>query len=359
MLRHLHTSIEPAVFRFMHFFLAALVISSPASVFAKGEVVGMSFNERHVADLEKTIAYYQVLDFELVSGPGEWKVDDTVNRLGGLEGVESRSAVMKVQSSVSDVPYGFILREFRGIDRQDWRGLASFDLFSGHMDLTVLDDCRPSLDKLEAAGMLVTPNNNTLPAAGDDDGPIRFIFIQDPDGWYVELFAKMPRPADAPPLVRDSTATNQNIDRTGHQAGFNHIGLNVVDAHKALPFYEDVLGGDYPPLADHGPAAEGERPRMTILHGWFPQAGADQSLRLELLQFPQNDGKQAPDMQYGDIGLNIVGLQVNDIEDLYKRVVDAGARTVSDGIVQTVEGKVVTIRDPDIGGYLMLWESAR
>jgi predicted enzyme related to lactoylglutathione lyase len=53
-------------------------------------------------------------------------------------------------------------------------------------------------------------------------------------------------------------------------------------------------------------------------------------------------------------------LQVSNIETAYARAKANGAITVSDGgIVDYHKGRAVLIRDPDVGGYIMLWQPAR
>jgi len=169
-----------------------------------------------------------------------------------------------------------------------------------------------------------------------------------------------PAPGAPPegPKVSNSTATQQNIERLGKQEGFNHIGLNVIDPAKALAFYQGVLGGDYPALPDPPPA--GTAPRMTMLNGWYPQAGTTGNVRLELLGSPQNRDKPAPDQKFADIGTNYVGFQVTDLDAVYAKVKAAGAITVSDGgIVKVKDGRAVIVKDPDVGGFVELWEAKK
>lgn len=330
-----------------------------------GKVLGIAFDGHQVSNLDESIKFYEALDFHLSGKPTDWKVDKAVNQLGGTKGAESRTAIMTVQSSVSDKPFPLILREYRGIDRKNWSGLSSSDLLSGHMDLTVQDDCTPSMDKLKAINMLRVPPMNLPGGGGAANGPRRFVFVQDPDGWFIELFAIIPPAPGAPPAepkVSNSTATNANIDRLGKQPGFNHIGLNVVDPKKALAFYQDVLGGDYPPLAPPSSApAAGGAPRMNMMNGWFPQATTSGNVRLELIAFPQPPGKQQPpDEHFADIGVNYVGFQVTDLDAVYARAKAAGAITVSEGgIVKVQDGRAVMLRDPDVGGFVELWEPAK
>jgi catechol 2,3-dioxygenase-like lactoylglutathione lyase family enzyme len=322
-----------------------------------GKVVGMAFDGHQVSNLDNSIKFYEVLDFH-VSSKTDWKVDKVLNQLGGTKGAESRTAVMTTQSSVSDKPFDLILTEYRGIDRKDWSNLISSDLGAGHMDLTVEGDCTPIMDKLKAVNLLKVPQMNLPGGGGAPNGPRRFVFVQDPDGWFIELFAIIPPPPGAPPAgpkVSNSSATAQNIDRLGKQTGFNHIGLNVIDPVKALAFYQGVLGGDYPPLPP--PDASGAAPRMVMLNGWFPQATTSGNVRLELLGSPQNKGKQPPDQHFADIGVNYVGFQVTDIDAVYAQAKAAGAKTVSDGgIVKVKDGRAVMLQDPDVGGFVELWE---
>jgi catechol 2,3-dioxygenase-like lactoylglutathione lyase family enzyme len=332
----------------------------PAAPADEGKVLGMAFDGHQVSNLDNSIKFYEVLDFHVTSKT-DWKVDKVANELGGTKGAQSRTAVVTTQSSVSDKPFNLILREYKGIDRKDWSTLTSADLGAGHMDLTVMDDCNPVMDKLKAIGLLKVPQMNLPGGGAAATGPRRFVFVQDPDGWFIELFAKMkPAPGAPPegPKVSNSTATQQNIERLGSQAGFNHIGLNIIDPTKALAFYQGVLGGDYPALPDPPPA--GGAPRMTMLNGWYPQAGTTGNVRLELLGSPQNRDKPAPDQKFADIGTNYVGFQVTDLDAVYARVKAAGAITVSDGgIVKVPDGRAVIVRDPDVGGFVELWEAKK
>jgi catechol 2,3-dioxygenase-like lactoylglutathione lyase family enzyme len=322
-------------------------------------VMGMAFDGHQTANLDATVKFYVTMGYPVASRT-DWKVDKVANALGGTKGAESRTAIINIPSSVvADKPFPLILREYRGIDRKDWSTLTSSDLGAGHIDVTVMDDCNPVMDTLKAAGLLRLPKMGfPEPAAGQ---PRPFVFVQDPDGWFVELFAKMKPAPGAPPAepkVSNSSATARNIERLGIQAGFNHIGLNVIDATKALAFYQGVLGGDYPPLPP--PPPPGGRPAMGMMNGWFPQAGTDQNVRLELLANPGNKDKTAPDQHFADIGTNYVGFQVTDIDAMYAKVKAAGATTVSEGgIVKTPDGRAVVVKDPDVGGFVELWEAKK
>ena len=349
-------------------FVVALSMVGTARSSADGGnpmVLGMAFDGHQVSNLDNTIKYYETIDFR-VKSKTDWHVDKVLNKLGNTPGAESRQAVMETLSSVSDTPFDIVFTEYRGIDRKDWSKLGLGDLLSGHLDLTVMDDCQIDMDKLKAIGMLKEVNMNMPGGGGGANGPRRFAFVQDPDGWFVEFFAIMkPAPGAPPeaPKVSNSTATMQNIERLGKQIGFNHIGLDVKDMAKAVGFYQGVLGGDYPPLAPPEPPAgaaagglAGGRaaPRMNMMNGWFRQAGTDKNVRLELIGEP---GTTVPDEHFQDINVNYVGFQVTDIDAVYAKAKEAGAITVTDGGVMKVkDGRAVIVRDPDVGGFVELWQ---
>src|SRR5258708_38106834 len=88
------------------------------------DVVGLAFVGHQVSDLERSIKFFEAIDFKVAEGPSGWTVDKELNKLGDTPGAESRTAVMRVQSSVSDVPFTIVLRQYRGMERQDWSRLT-------------------------------------------------------------------------------------------------------------------------------------------------------------------------------------------------------------------------------------------
>src|SRR5262249_16929334 len=158
---------------------------------------------------------FEAIDFKVAEGPGNWTVDKDLNKLGNTPGAESRTAVMKVQSSVSDVPFTLVLRQYRGIQRQDWSKLNSWDLLGSHIDLTVDGSVSDLVDKLEGKSLLKMPEVQGLPNPRQQQGFRRYAFISDPDGLTIEYFGKpIPQPGAPPPApgVSNSSATAQNIE---------------------------------------------------------------------------------------------------------------------------------------------------
>jgi catechol 2,3-dioxygenase-like lactoylglutathione lyase family enzyme len=358
-----HTNTSFSTLRALGIFTFTLVLTlATPSLIAQpsarpSDVVGLAFVGHQVSDLERSIKFFEAIDFKLVEGPGNWTVDKELNKLGNTPGAESRTATMSVQSSVSDVPFTLVLRQYRGIERQDWSKLSSWNLLADHIDLTVDGSVSALLDKLEALNLLVMPEVQGLPNPRHQPEFRRFAFIQDPDGLTLEYFSKpIPKPGDPPaaPMVSNSSATGANMDRLGKQAGFNHYATNIIDPQKAQDFYGKVLGGDYAPLAARPTAAQ------AMLNGWFPQATTKNNVRIELGFFAVNAGKTPPPIKFQDINANYAGFQVSNIETAYARAKEHGAITVSEGgIIAYHKGRAALIRDSDVGGYIMLWEPAR
>ena len=320
------------------------------------DVLGMAQVGHQVSDLEQSIKFFEANGFKVVEGPGKWIVDKELNKLGNTPGAETRTAVMTVQSSVSDVPFTLVLRQYRGIQRQDWSKLNSWDLLGNHIDMTVDGSVSTLLDKLEGLNMLKMPEVQGLPNPRQQQGFRRFAFISGPDGLTIENFGKpAPKPGDPParPTVSNSSATAQNIDRLGKQTGFNHYAVNVMDPEKARDFYVKVLGGDYP-------AMENPDAKQIMQNGWYPQATTQNNLRIELVYFALNKGKTPPPMKFQDINANYAGFEVSDIESAYARAKANGAITVSEGgIIKFHKGRAALIRDSDVGGYILLWQPGK
>jgi catechol 2,3-dioxygenase-like lactoylglutathione lyase family enzyme len=340
-------------------FLFSVALSLAQQPNRPSDVLGIAHVGHTVADLDRSIKFYQALDFKVAEGPSAWAVDKELNKLGNTPGAESRTATMKVQSSVSDTPFTFILREYRGIPRQDWGKGNTWDILAAHIDLTVDGSASALLDKLEMQNLLKMPTINGLQNPRQQGtGFRRYAFISDPDGFTLEYFGKQaPAPGAPPaaPTVSNSSATTANMDRLGKQAGFNHYAFTVVDPVKAQDFYVKVLGGDYPGIETVNLNAE-----QVVLHGWFRQAPTNDNLRVELLGFTANKGKTAPPWKLQDINTSYAAFQVSNIQSVYARAKANGAVTVTDGgIMDYNKGKAVMIRDNDAGSYILLWQPAR
>lgn len=328
------------------------------------DVLGMVFDGHSVSNLENSIKFYKVLGFKVEKKPTKFHVDKSLNKLEGLPArTQSRTAVLTVQSSVSSTPWRLYLHEYRGVPQKNWSGLDSGALGAGHMDLTVMKDCNIPMNKEKAAGLLKVPDMPMMRFSMGKDGIRRFAFIQDPDGWFIEMFAMpTPKPGVRPDAgkLSNSTATMANMNRLGYQMGFNHIGLNVSEAKVERAFYDGTLGGDYPAIKPPSKSRTPGMGGMVMLNGWFPQAPTKGMVRLEILGSSSNVGKPIPDEKLSDVNVNYLAFQVSNIEKVYEEAKKDGATTITPGGIMKVKGgRAVMMKDPNHVGYLELWEPSK
>jgi len=83
-------------------------------------------------------------------------------------------------------------------------------------------------------------------------------------------------------------------------------------------------------------------------------------MNVELVEF-QNRKKPVAKEAITDIGVGYVGFEVHGLDDFLARAKTAGARVVSSpGIVTMKSGtREVMLRDPDVGGFVELFEHPR
>jgi hypothetical protein len=93
----------------------------------------------------------------------------------------------------------------------------------------------------------------------------------------------------------------------------------------------------------------------------FPEAAAPQfHLNFALIEF-QNRKKPVEAYAITDIGVGYVGLQVEGLNALLTRAKVAGAKVVSkpEIVVEKDGTREVLIRDPDVGGFVELFETPK
>ena len=143
------------------------------------------------------------------------------------------------------------------------------------------------------------------------------------------------------------------------------MGLIVRDSAKSKEFYGRLLGGE-PQSADSpwlkgdffDSVVGGHGNIVRIFDESFAAAAAPQyRLNFALIEF-QNRKSPAAAYRITDIGVGYVGFQVKGVDALLRRAEAAGATVVSErGIVVERGGaRQVLIRDPDVGGFVELFE---
>lgn len=339
-------------------FAQAPAAASPAGAPSseKGRVIGLAFDGRMVANLDKSVAFYKAIGFAPVEGVNSsWLTDDVMNRIHGTKGVESRMAKLTLDSNISGKPFTLYLREFRGIRRRNvMGGKTAWEPGASHIDLTV-PDAQSLWSQLEAAGMLWprTWDGKLIPLPGQTK--YMMAYITDPDGMDVEIVDQRPAmPASATQPARPADPP-----------GFNHIGLVVLDSDKAKAFYGSLLGEEFPETESRwisnndfmDSAVGGHGNILRIFNGTFAEAADPNArMRFEIVEY-QNRKKPVEPYAVSDIGVNYVGFEVDGLDALLARLKAADITIVSDGIVTMNGGyRVVLVRDPDVGAFVELFE---
>lgn len=146
-------------------------------------VVGISHTGVQVADVDRSVAFYELLGLGL--GRRWTNGEDYVGRQVGYPGVTLEVAVMTVPGSDVVVE----LLEYRGVDRKAVDP-ATANPGTGHFCLAV-EDLEAMYEQLAAAGVefVSAPQSPTI---GPNRGG-RAVYLLDPDGFRVELL-QSPRP---------------------------------------------------------------------------------------------------------------------------------------------------------------------
>ena len=133
----------------------------------------------------------------------------------------------------------------------------------------------------------------------------------------------------------------------------HHHGFTVSDMDRSIPFYCDLLGLDIIQDAlrenilsyDRMLGYEDVKLRVVILKD------TNESVLIELIQY-LNPPSRERQVQNHFVGSSHLAFEVDDIDEIYRRLHDRGYRFISDGVVDVVrEGKLMArgiyALDPD------------
>ena len=131
----------------------------------------------------------------------------------------------------------------------------------------------------------------------------------------------------------------------------DHVGFTVSDLDCSLPFYRDLLGMEM--LWERVYEEEYVRtlvgyPTLRLLCAYLQMPGS--TVKVELLEY-QNVPRDQGELRRADPGNAHLALAVNDLDDLCRRLKEAGVKFVSEPVVSTAghyqRTKTVYVCDPD------------
>jgi catechol 2,3-dioxygenase-like lactoylglutathione lyase family enzyme len=302
-----------------------------------------------VSNLDASLRFYKAIGFtQDASVDSSWRKDAALNRLYGIRGARSRVARMVLDSSVSGRPFALYLRELKGIPRRNLAGYVAWEPGASHFGM-VVPDAAALWAQLRVDGMLWARSwgGELIPLPGQTQGVLAY--VTDPDGLDIEII-------------------DQHIASPPRPPGFHHIGLIVLDSDKARAFYGEQLGGRLQTSTapwmsgDFTDSVVGGHGNVLRFHNEaFAEVNAPASaVNFELVEF-QNRKKPVEAYGIADIAVGYVALQVEGLDALLARAQAANAQLVSTrGIVTLRDGsRAVLIRDPDVGGFIELFERPR
>jgi predicted enzyme related to lactoylglutathione lyase len=268
-----------------------------------------------------------VIGLELTAPPAPFSPNPAIMQLGNTPGAQSHIAVMKIPGA----NFGLELIDYKDIDRKPAHPRFQ-DPGAGNLAVLVKD--------IDAVAARVNKSGaHILTAAG---GPVEVqniekgLFVQDPDGFIVEITRLNTLPANA-------SSTSGNIFGAS-------IEITVADVGASAQFLRDALGmqirvadafTDNKLMADTA-GTPGAQFRQGS--GAIPGGGP----RLTLIEFKNIDRKPMK-TRIQDPGTAILQLKVRDVDGAVKSLKAAGGTVISTGGVPVTMGnrRLAIVRDPN------------
>jgi len=293
------------------------------------EITGVGNFAHIVADLDRSLEFYRdALGLEVtVNQP--FSPSPAIMALGNTPGAQSRYVALKVPGS----DLGIELIEYTDIDRRPQRP-KFVDPGAANMALRVRD-IDTIYGKLQKLGTTILTKGGKPVSIANGGGA--YLFVQDPDGFVVELSQGTP-PA------------NSTVPATSNVFG-GAFETTVADSATSVKFYTELLGLTMP-LG----AAFNDNQLMADTAGApgasFRQSGATipgTSARLTLIEF-KNVARTPLKGRTQDPGTAILQLTVRDVTALTEKLKAAGVPVVTTGGVPVDLGnnlKIAIVKSPD------------
>jgi predicted enzyme related to lactoylglutathione lyase len=295
-----------------------------------GAVIGVGNFSHIVTSLEKSVEFYRdVIGLEVTTAPQQFASNAAIMKMGNTPGAQSRIAVLKAPGAA----LGVELIEYKDIERKPSNPRFQ-DPGAANLQVRVRDVDAVVARVKKSSGRILTVGGNPASIGGGS----KIIFIQDPDGFVLELIQGAAGRGAAPAQGESPAVLGLNFEAT------------VEDAVKSAAFYKDLLGFQMSAVA----AYNGDK-TMTDTAGvpgsQFRQTRATipgTSVTMTLIEFKDTERKTNPG-RVQDPGTAILQLMVRDIDAVLATLKAGGAKVVAtDGQVVSVgTSKIVLVRDPN------------
>lgn len=325
------------MFRFASITLLAVLAAAPVGAqqprpaAPPGEVIGVGNFAHIVADLDASLALYRdVLELTVYANQ-PFGPNDAIAKLGATEGGQSRYVALQVPGSA----LGVELIEYKDIERTAQRphfvdpGAANISMRVRGLDaLFAKIEKIPGVKVLTAGGKPVTIET--------PNGSLHVVFLQDPDGFVLELL-------EAGPAAGDATG--------GPVVSGNVFEPTVANSEETVSFYNELLGFNFTLGAafnsNQQMAATAGAPGASFRQSTATIPGT--SVPMTLIEFKDIERKELSGRTQ-DPGTAVLQLLVRDVTALTKKLRDAGVPVVTTGgePVEVAPGlKISIVRDPN------------
>jgi lactoylglutathione lyase len=305
-----------------------LTAARPGAQPPAGAVKSLGNFSHIVADLDRSLAFYRDgLGLDVTGPAAVFRPDEVIMKLANVPGAQTRYTWLKLPGSAMAVE----LIEYKGIERQPVRPRFQDP---GATNLTVrVRDLDGTIARLKTAGGRVITASG---APAEIGGRSRIIFMQDPDGFVIELsqsIAPLPATAETPGNVLG--------------AGFE---LTIDDTDETVAFYRDLLAmrptvgesfnGDKLMADTAGtPGGEFRQSRVQV---------PDTSDAIRFIEFRNIDRKPLS-TRLQDPGMAMLQIMVRDVDSLLMRLKAGGVHVVTVGGAPLDFGplRIAVVRDPN------------
>jgi predicted enzyme related to lactoylglutathione lyase len=290
------------------------------------EIAGTGNFSHIVTSLEKSVEFYHdVLGLDVATPPGTFSPNPAIMKLGNTIGAQSRIAVVKVPGAA----IGLELIEYKDIDRKPAHPRFQ-DPGTGNFAIQ-LKDIATVADRVKKSGAHVL----TLAGSPVDIGVEKGFFVQDPDGFVVELTQfNTPPPAAA--------------NAPGNLFGAS-VEITVADTEQTAKFYRDMgftmrVGDSF--TENKLMADTAGTPGATFRQSSTTVPGS--MVRISFIEF-KNIERKPLQTRVQDPGTAIIQLRVRDVDEAMKKFKAAGATVISTGGEPVTMGnrRLAIVRDPN------------